>query len=221
MVNVLITTHRRDEITTKNIKGILKNNVGVILIVSDWSEYHNYKKLFPGIEIHLTDNKPLGQKWQFGVDVAKYLNGEALIINGSDDLLCAEFFSKAFNCLKQGYDFVGLKTWYIYDLKKVYHFDYLNKMPLGGGRVYSKALLEKINYKLFDTTKDFHLDDLGWHNVVQSQVNRIVIDRPLLLSVKGKWPVMNPLAKAFSHRNSRLVETIYNAKPILEKFNYY
>lgn len=217
---VLIATHKRQAITEQNVEGILKHNVGVILIVSDWSELRHFKKIFPSIEVHLQSNKPLGLKWQFGVDIAKYLDADPLIINGSDDLLCAEFFTRATKYMAEGYEFMGMKSWYVYDLKKVYLFDYLNKMPLGGGRVYSKTLLQKIDYQLFDKGRDFHLDDLGWNNVVKSLVNRIVIDRPLLLSVKGKWPALNPMAKMLNNRNSRLIETVYNVDPILNKFNY-
>ena len=217
---VLIATHNRLSITKKNIECLLKCDVGVILVVSDKGEYAVFKQLFPTISVIHHANYPLGLKWQSGVDVARHLKADPLIINGSDDILSPKFFSKVNGLMEEGYHFIGLKSWYVYDLKTVYRFDYLAALPLGGGRAYSRKLLEKIGYKLFDVRRERHLDDFGWASALRSKMEKIILNEPLILSVKGNWPVMNPVNKMFGSRNAMLIESIYNPKKILEDFNY-
>jgi hypothetical protein len=143
MVNpwVLIATHKRLSITKKNIDCLLKTGVGIILVVSDADEFKLFRQLYPYINIVHHANYPLGDKWQSGVEIAKHLKADPLIINGSDDILSPKFFSRASELLAEGYHFIGLKSWYVYDLKSVYLFDYMAPLPLGGGRVYSKEFL--------------------------------------------------------------------------------
>lgn len=216
---VLIATHKRLEITRKNVECLLKCDVGVILVVSDRAEFDLFKQLFPMISVIHHANYPLGLKWQSGVDVARHLKADPLIINGSDDILHPEYFSRVSGLMEEGYHFIGLKSWYVYDLKTVYKFDYLATIPLGGGRAYSRELLDKIGYKLFDVRKDRHLDDLGWSSVFRSRMQRILLNEPLILSVKGDWKVMNPVNKMFGSRNAMLRESIYNPTNILMQFN--
>jgi hypothetical protein len=222
MVNpyVLIATHQRLSITKKNIECILAQNCGVILVVSDKGEYDLFRQLFPTISVVNYPNIPLGAKWQVGVKMAQALNADPLIINGSDDILAPAFFTRADEMLRNGYHFVGLCSWYVYDMKYVYLFDYLAPMPLGGGRVYSAELLESIEYKVFDTARDRHLDDLGYHNMKVSLMRHTLLKEPLVLSVKGDWEVMNPVNKMFRSPNVKQIESYYDPEPILKKFNY-
>lgn len=179
-----------------------------------------FRQLFPDISIVHHANFPLGLKWQSGVEIAKHLKADPLIINGSDDLLCQDYFTRVSELLDEGCHFVGLKSWYVYDLKTVYRFDYLAHLPLGGGRAYSRELLEKIDYKLFDVRKEKHLDDLGYQNVIHAKVRTAILNEPLILSVKGDWRVMNPLNKMFGSTNAMLRESIYSPVKILKDFNY-
>jgi hypothetical protein len=222
MVNpyVLIATHERLSITKRNIECLLACNVGVILVVSDSGERHLFRSLFKNISVLQCENAPLGKKWQAGVMKASELGADPLIINGSDDILCPEFFDHTSQLLSEGYDFIGLKSWYVYDLKNIFHFEYQASMPLGGGRVYSKRLLHKINYDLFDTSRNRLLDDRGWHSVHKNGLKKIILNKPLILSVKGEWTSMNPVSKMFNHPNAKLIESIFDPKPILKKFNY-
>lgn len=193
--------------------------MGVILVVSDKDELAVFRQLFPDISIVHHGNHPLGLKWQSGVEIARGLKADPLIINGSDDILHPSYFAKVQELIEAGHPFVALKSWYVYDLKNVYRFDYLPNIPLGGGRAYSRELLEKIAFKVFDCRKDRHLDDLGYQNVLQKKVKVKILNEPLIMSVKGSWPVMNPLNAMFNSRNAMLRETIINPVAILNEFN--
>jgi hypothetical protein len=220
MINpyVLIATHNRVEITKRNIQCCLDCGVSVIVVCSNKDEARQFYR--ERVTVIQYSNQPLGAKWQNGVEIAKICGADILIINGSDDILSPEFFTRVNELINEGYHFIGLKSWYVYDLKHIHHFQYLAPLPLGGGRVYSREMLEKIDYQIFDTKKDKHLDDLGWANVWRSEMKHTFIHQPLILSVKGNWPVMNPVEKMFKSQNAKLIESIYDPKPILEKFNY-
>lgn len=216
---VLIATHQRMSITRDNIKAILACGVNVILVVTDTGEEAVFRQLFPFIEIVMCANEPLGTKWQAGVDRAREINADPLIVNGSDDILHPDFFIRVASLMKEGVHFIGLKSWYVYDLRKVYRFDYLANLPLGGGRAYSKELLQVINYSLFDRSRSRQLDDLSYGNVLNSKMETRILNEPLILSIKGNWPVMNPTRRLFHSENARLVKTM-EPKEILEQFKY-
>lgn len=217
---VLIATHQRLSITKKNIEGILLCGANVILVVSDSGEMAAFRQFFPHIEIVLFPNQPLGAKWQAGVERARDIGADPLIVNGSDDILHPDFFRLVSISMGEGVHFVGLKSWYVYDLKKAYKFNYLANLPLGGGRAYSETMLRTINYSLFDISRTRHLDDLAYGNVLNSKLKIRILNTPLILSVKGDWPVMNPTQKMFHSQNIQIVDTINNPKLLLEDFRY-
>lgn len=212
---VLMATHARLLITKKNIESLLNQSVKpkIVLVVSDIYEANAFQSMFfPDVDVIIEKNMPLGAKWQKGVDRARILNADPLIICGSDDFLGVDFIEKGCQLLSKGWDFVGLNRFIVYDhtKKKGYLFDYLAKMPIGGGRIYTKKLLEKIKYRVFDTEKDIRLDDLGFDNVLKSGLNYLIVNKSThgglcLVAVKGDWPSLNPLEKHFRHANTKLV----------------
>lgn len=204
--------------TTDNVNCILKCGSGVILVVSDVEEFRTYKELFPQISIIQHANLPLGLKWQSGVEVARALKADPLIITGSDDVLCPEYFIQVAQLMDEGVHFVALQSWYIYDMSTVYKLSYLAKMPLGGGRAYSYEMLKKINFSVFDPSRDRQLDDLGYGNVLNSGLKYKILTDPLILSVKGQWVMMNPLHKLLGSMNVKTLST-HRPREILKQFN--
>lgn len=213
---VLISTHLRREITTANIRTLQAQSVvpEIVLVVSDPQESHYYTKL--GVKVIIAANKPLGSKWQNGVDFARKLKPSHLIITGSDDILYKGFIEKY--CTEDY--FTGLQRWYIYSKGVLYLLDYLAKQCLGGGRVYSRALLDAYDWQVFDRKADKLLDDKGYE-MTRPNGRKIITDTGCILAVKGSWVVMNPLS--LRHPNVRLVQQwdAEEAKQIIkEKFGY-
>lgn len=226
---VLIASHERIEITEINIRTLLLQSVvpRIVLVLSKPQEAAYFRSAFKSdITIVLKANQPLGAKWQAGVEAARNINADPLIITGSDDILSKDFVEIACEGMKEHYDFLGLRQWYVKrpDEDKVYHFRYGNFMPLGGGRVYSQSILNKLNHLLFDTVKEKHLDDLGWIGVESKSVFSSADctgSGMEILSIKGNWPVMNTFDKMIGHKNARLLETMESSKQFLkERFNY-
>lgn len=212
---VLLCSHRRQEITRINIKSLLEQSVKpkVVLMLSDWSEADLFRNLFAEITVEVVANDPLGRKWQMGVNVARKLSPNPLIITGSDDVLGPDFIKNGLKLLDLGYQFIGLRKWICFDpkTKKGYIFEYkAPNFPLGGGRIYSEELLIKMRYNLFDLKISKHLDDKGWET---AKLSRYIVTNEIekfglyITAIKGDWPMLNPLDKHFTSRTVKHVST--------------
>ena len=190
---------QRYEITTELLRKLIKEQVNhkIVLVVSDIVESKRFEQL--KLEsVHITNypNKPLGLKWQHGVNVAIQLGADPVIILGSDDYLNPNFVKNAMIKLSEGYHFIGLRRFYVKRAKKTYLIDYKPEMPLGGGRVYSRKLLDYIGGKIFAPV-DRRLDDFGWTKVVKSGMKKIIITDlnghdMAITAIKGSWSMLNP-----------------------------
>ena len=77
------------------------------------------KKIYNSIDYIYTNNLPLGRKWQIGLQECKKYNPNAVLINGSDDLLSLDWVKTCYYyIIKYNYDIVGKSNWYILDLIK-------------------------------------------------------------------------------------------------------
>lgn len=215
---VIISTHNRRFITDINIQ-LLQPQAQVVLVVSNEFEEYYYKHRYPDIVVLFANNSPLGAKWQYAVSHARNLDHTHFIINGSDDLLSKDFIEKA---ISANVDMYGLKSWFITDGDQLFLFDYMPKQPLGGGRCYSRDFLERIQYQLFDNSKEKLLDDKGFE--MSNGFNVRLVNEPDILAVKGPWETMNPLQITLKHRNAKLKNNWsgHEAKKIMiEKFGFY
>lgn len=209
---VVIASDKRIEITSKNIQSLLAQYIvpNIILVVSETSEFDYYKDKFLTINILQYPNNPLGSKWQCGVNLACTYNANPLIITGSDDILGEGFIERACKLIIDGNHFVGLQRWWIHSKGTAYLCDYLPHQPLGGGRIYSLQMLEHLGGKIFDTSMDKHLDDLGWLKVRTSGLKvkwvRNVENEGLLIhAIKGDWKVMNHFNP--THKNIKILRS--------------
>lgn len=217
---VVIATHQRKEITTKNIK-LLKEQTDVpkVIIVCSLQEELEYYKQFQ-VTVILSENKPLGKKWQSGVNVANKLGANPLIILGSDDILSSGFIKMVLNKLKQGFEFVGCTAWFSLDVKanKIYSSRYINRnedYPIGSGKVYTKSLLDRIGWKVFDQKADRKLDDQGQRLI--SGCKYYLYKEPHILAVKGGWNELNPIQ---SYLNAPNIKNEVTDMKVLQKFGY-
>lgn len=224
---VLIATHNRIDITSKCIESLMMQSVQpkIVLVVSCRQEANYYGVKYPEVILYGATNYPLGAKWQHGVGKAKELKPDPLIICGSDDILGIGFIENACAIIESGIDFIGLSRWHIYHEDILYTYDYNASVPLGGGRCYSSKILKHINYNLFDTRLDIHLDDYGWKNVNSTVLPKIIIrdvqnEGMNIVSIKGNWPMLNPYDKFASHRNVKLLSTSRDVNELKSLINY-
>jgi hypothetical protein len=208
---ILIATHNRYEITKRLINKLFGDNssIQIVIVVTDFNEYRQFKSLMlDNLHILKVPNHPLGTKWQFGVSHARKIGANPLIILGSDDELNSKFVSNAVKKIEEGYHFIGLRRYWIKHKGKKYLVDYKPVMPLGGGRVYSATLLDRMRWKVFES-KDRKLDDYGWNQVVRIGARTILISDiekagMEITAIKGDWPMMNPFDP--NHKNLTILK---------------
>lgn len=224
---VLIATHNRVDVTKKNIISLMMQGVQpkIVLGVSDQNEERAFKKLFPEIEVYNCPNNPLGYKWQMGVNVAKKFNPNPFIVNGSDDILGIDFIENACRMIRDGFHFIGLYRWYILHSGILYLYDYNAEMPLGGGRCYSGEMLKELNYKLFDTQRDKHLDDYAWKHIrgvfkMKAMVRDVVKEGLQVVSIKGNWDMLNPFNKFAGSTNVTVISKSRDLDELKNIINY-
>jgi hypothetical protein len=203
-MTVVICTHERIEITSLNIESLL-GQCHIVLVVSTDEEKEHYSK-YP-ITIVKFPNIPLGAKWQKGVSVAREI-GQPVVILGSDDILEPGTIGRYKQLIEEGNTFIGLSRWWQHHQGKAYLCDYLASQPLGGGRCYSKSLLDRCDWGLFHPKLSRHLDDLGW----KIARGGIVLRESLIHAVKGNWKKLNEFNP--NHRNVRVL-SIHDSKDIL------
>jgi hypothetical protein len=226
---VVIASHLRVSITRQNIQSLLRQSIvpQVVLVVSVPDEYARWKDEFPDIHILKERNWPLGRKWQVGVNHARTLNADPMIITGSDDILGIDFVKNAC-ALSWRFDFIGLHDWGVLHENYLYSIGYNAKMPLGAGRVYSKKVLDAMDWAVFNTRINRHLDDLGYQNVKKSTQSVLMVGDAAayglhIVSVKGAWVMMNKFKAMLRHPNCTVrskvagteVEGLIGFKPIV------
>lgn len=200
---VLMAVYGRRELVEINLRLLHAQKCEIVVVASLPADFDYLRRLsIPHLQIVPAPNRPLGNKWQIGVDQCRILNANPLIILGSDDFLSSDFISQACELSKVN-DFTCFNRWSIYDTKSklAYSLQYNAKMihagffPLGSGRIFSNRLLDRNYWQLFDSSRDRLLDDFAYYSLKEQ--DKIQFNPPglSLLAVKGRWEQLNPLDK--------------------------
>lgn len=210
---------KRHEVVKRNIELLSLQTVPFILATvysddEDGEFIYEMKNKYPRmVRPVFAENNPLGKKWQAGVNYAKAIGADPLITLGSDDFFNVDFVKNACELSKE-IDFVGLTQWWAYDstIQQLYKLRYIADFPLGGGRIYSEKLLFQMDWELFDSEKNHHLDDYAW---TKKDKTWVLLDETTpyglqILSVKGNWNTMNPLEKILNNPANILWSKINN-----------
>jgi hypothetical protein len=214
----VIATHQRVEITEQNIKSLLNQGIKVVLIVSLQNELENLQKM--PITVKLVPNNPLGRKWQKGVEIARKLGANPLLIVGSDDILSKDYLKKVLMKISLGFDVIGCTSWFTFAQGKIYQCEYTNKnqnFPIGSGKAFSKRILDKIKWNLFNTGINKRLDDQSYIITKNNGAKIHLIREPEVLAVKGNWTTMNSMEAYLKSPNISCKEV---SKDELKRFDY-
>ena len=116
------------------------------------------------------ENNPLGNKLNIGMQACKFLDPDAIICTGSDDVMSSDTFDYIYYEIQHN-DFVGFQDGYFYDLnhQSLYYFQGYNNhhrgKPIGMFRVLRRDLLKKIDYALWDSDRNNKLDGGAWNKI--------------------------------------------------------
>lgn len=188
-----------------------RHTLGVVLACSNEADIQFASRLraeLLHVAVVMTPNNPLGLKWQRAVDCARIARPLYLIITGSDDIISSSFVTRNIALMENDdlgtIDMAAPRTWLLLDAVALsdpqqsafWQLSYKNshhRLPLGAGRIYSRAFLDKVSWQIFDCDLDRLLDDQGY-NLLRHHNGTLyttTLDDGFVLSVKGPWQSMN------------------------------
>lgn len=164
----------------------------------------------PNTHVYHHANSPLGAKWQHAVNMARTHAPDLLIIDGSDDVLLGN--TAKLVATMEDTDMLGFMGFEAFDGANHYWLRYKPhvKMPIGGGRVYTRALLDRMRWRLFDVHREKWLDEYGYANARRvgdgkgGPARIKLVDRApglQVVALKGDWPQKNSMAKYLRGKN--------------------
>jgi ABC-type polysaccharide/polyol phosphate transport system ATPase subunit len=105
------------------------------------------------------ENQPMSKKWQYGLEMTKQYDPDAVIIMGSDDIITRKILEFYVEKITQKYVLIGMKDFYIYEisLKKLAHWRGYGELndahrmdeTIGLGRCLARSLLDKIEFDIW------------------------------------------------------------------------
>ena len=122
-----------------------------------------------GIDYVMTDNLPLGRKWNTGLDwaLSTFRKTDYVLILGSDDLISTRIFGADFRkAMEDKVDYFGVQKVYFYDIEtdKARMFEYINSRLIGAGRFVSiraiktAGMLVTVRFKTSYDLPDFKVN---------------------------------------------------------------
>lgn len=195
----VIPCYKRIQISVEIIK-LLQNQILVPTVLVIGEDHEEQIATETGARFIRYPNTSLSNKWQMGINYAKYLNPDAILILGSDTCITSNWISYCMDRLENGIDVIGKRDWYLCNLKpyrypEVMHQCYtmIREDFIGGGRMISRRLLDRMNWILYPKDRDRGLDYQS--NNMMKKFNPIyeVIesDDYKVMDVKGPWCSIN------------------------------
>lgn len=178
-IQVLSAMYGRHEAVNMAVDSWLKEGLDVLMVVSN-EEDRNFC-IDKQIDYIHAPNTPLSNKWQSGITFLKdWSDADAFLMLGSDDMI--ENSENYKTWLFQGYEFIGLKDIYIRDLysgEEKHWKGYTNHRrgeSAGAGRCFSRSLLDKLDWLLWDERRNKGLDGNLSKRLKQVEYKSIIID---------------------------------------------
>jgi len=110
-------------------------------------------------------NQPLARKMNAALKEARKMDPDYVLLVGSDTVIHPSLFDVYDEYIQQGIDLIAALDWYFYDLRTLrcsYWGGYIDSRaghPCGCGRVVSRELLDKWDWKIWEDRHSFGLDN--------------------------------------------------------------
>lgn len=118
-IAAVIAIHGRETITLKTVHRLKQQTYPIehVILVGDTPQEQSIAEITDSIFVK-HPNTILGAKWQFGIDYAKTLNVDAVLIIGSDDWLTDNWVATMMGHIENGYNLVGKNSIYFLHIDK-------------------------------------------------------------------------------------------------------
>jgi len=201
--------YKRPAITIKTLELLKKQELPIHIITIGSCDIDRKTAESVGVEYLQRPNRPLSDKWQYGIYYARQYDPEAIMICGSDAWLTTNWCKVAYKYINDGFDMVGKRdfyTCYLAPNKKVEIIGRTYKTrkdPVGSGRLISKSILNKLNWKLYPSSINASMDGKSFKRLESKNCRlKIITDRDdlIVLSLKSsEWETITPYTKIANH----------------------
>jgi hypothetical protein len=175
----IITTLWRRKDLTKIVLDYYKDFNDKFILICAGSEGEESKELADGWHYIEVSNNPLSEKHNALLTKAKELNVDGVVLIGSDDLLSKEILKFYHTLTPNENEVVGFKDCYFYLTEKMelwYFKGHRFKQTIGAGRFFSKQILDKANWRLWNLEANRGLDTICTNHLKKLGINERVIN---------------------------------------------
>jgi len=224
----VMAAHRREKITTKTIQRLHRqqHKLDDIVLIGDSKIEKNVAKK-TGCKYVTYHNTPLSDKWQAGVDYARKLKPDAIMICGSDSWHTNNWTKRCATLISKGFDLVG--TTFFYTCKsypnkelRIVARRYVGKRavePVGSGRIISSRILDEFDWQLFPKGLRSGLDKPSYDKILDYGGKVEIIYHDIkVMGIKSNWDTLNPWKDNFRSRLPvRFLNEVENPKIWLKR----
>ena len=205
-----------------------KNNINLVICMafsdSEKKVIEDENALFLKCE-----NKPLGNKWNYGYLYSKQFNPDAILFVGSSDWISSDWLETAYNKIKldNNIGYVGKRNFSMLDIsnnkiRTCEWFGYIcnrKNETIGIGRLISKNLLQKLNYKPFNDDMNSSMDYEMYLKCIKQKFKiEIIEDNSILLSIScDLWKNMH----IFNYHYNAIQNIIIDNKNFKDNYGLY
>lgn len=194
-VVVFTCVYKRRELTELFFQLLKRQGLDVYCAYSEPCDYDivkNYAKGFMGCS-----NNPVSNKFNYALGLLRKVDFDYAMILGSDDFISDNFIKAITPHLT--HDYIAFNDIHFYDTlnDSVRYMKYENTSiaPIGAGSLFSKKLLDKMNYKLWDGGLNHGLDT-NRHKNLRSYDCKTLNTQELgveMVDVKHEVNITNPV----------------------------
>jgi len=172
----------------------------IILVGSDEQDKKTAEEC--GVEYLHYSNESLSKKYQAGVFLAKEYNPSAVLVTDSDDFLALDYNALCVEKAK-GYDVLGVRMIWVMEgkTKGIFRVTYRRRGDFfGPGKYFTKEYLDRMNWKIYDTTQPRNCDGGLWEILKQTNARTREVGGKVL-SPKGSWEMLDSWKHIKATRN--------------------
>ena len=184
-----------------------------LIVAGDSNERTSYETLQKGLEFYSfieVQNRPLGNKFNVALQVAKERNDDYVIVTGSDDLIHPSLFDKYLKAIHFSYpDFIGVENCFIHNIntnESLYWNGYKDErkgQSVGSFRMFSRALCQKLNYEFYRPDANKGLDKSMMLKLSKIEYKTVILrsKKYPIVALKGdsniwSFDIFKPLCKS-------------------------
>lgn len=162
----IIPVKGREPLVYHTVRRLVNNGIDVIACGHTFSEKIVCEMAGANF-IQVRDSIPLGKKWQLCLTESRKMKPDAILYMGSSDWVSNNWCEVLYKDLEDGYAMTGTKGIYFLDIqprnqKRMIWWGGYEKSrgdePIGTGRLFSAKILDLMEWRLFDITKNSSID---------------------------------------------------------------